>query len=146
MGYTRDVLEGVATVILAPGGVGVWRADGAYADGEQGIVVGTVPQSPDAVICLIPYPLTDDPTLSDSVLGLQVRVRGATTDPRPVLDTLDAVFDLLQGHRPVDLAGTARLLIAERQTGTPLGEDSHGRFEAADSYQLTLHRPSLHRS
>ena len=145
MGYTRGALEGIASM-LAAGGVGVWRADGAYADDEQGIVVGTVPQSPASVVCLIPYPLTDDPTLSDSVLGLQVRVRGATADPRPVLDSLDAVFDLLQGHQPVDLSDTARLLIAERTTGTPLGEDSNGRFEAADSYQLTLHRPSLHRS
>lgn len=145
MGFTRDVLEGIAAMLAAQD-IGTWNASGAYAEGDKGIVVGTIPQTPDRVICLIPYPLTDDPTLSDSVLGLQVRARSASSDPRPVLDTLDAVFDLLQGHYPVDLAGTARLLIAERTTGTPLGEDTNGRFEAADSYQLTLHRPSTHRS
>ncbi len=127
-------------------GIGVWRTDGMYASDEQGITVATVPQSPPAIICLSPYTLTDDPTMSDSVMGLQIRVRSATADPRPALDTLDAIFDLLQGHQPVDLQGTARLLIAERTTGTPLGEDANGRFEAADSYQLTLYRPTTHRS
>lgn len=144
MGYTRDALDGLAR-LLAAAGVGVYHGTGAYDDTEVGIVVATVPQSPPSVVCLIPYPLTDDPTLTNSVLGLQVRCRGASRDPREVLDLLDAVFDFLQGHPGVALSGTARMLLAERTTGVPLGEDSNGRWEAADSYQLTLDRPSAHR-
>lgn len=145
MGYTRDLLHGLAQ-LLAADGVGVYRDTGVYADSETGIVIGTVPQNPPAVVALIPYPLTDDATLSDSVLGLQVRCRSAGSDPRVVSDMTDAVFDSLQSHPGADLSTTARLLIAERVSGVPLGEDANGRSEAADSYQLTLHRPSRHRT
>jgi hypothetical protein len=145
MGYTRDLLHGLAQ-LLAADGVGVYRDTGVYTDAETGIVIGRVPQSPPAIVALIPYPLTDDPTLSDSVLGLQLRFRVDGYDPRDVTDLADAAFDSLQGHPGANLSPTARLLIAERTSGVPLGEDSNGRPEWSDSYQLTLHRPSRHRT
>jgi hypothetical protein len=145
MGFTRDVLHGVA-LILSGAGVGTYRESGAYLDTETGIVIGKVPQTPAAIIALNPYPLTDDATLSDSVLGMQVRCRVDGQDPRDVTDLTDAVFDVLQAHPSTDLSPTARLLIAERTSGVPLGEDSNGRPEWADSYQLQLHRPSRHRT
>lgn len=144
MGYTRDALDGLAT-LLAGAGAGVYRDSGAYAAGEVGIVVGLVPQSPDRVVCLIPYPLTDDPTLSNSVMGLQVRTRSHTPDARIAFDQADAVFDALQGLGDVDLAPGVRLHIATRTSGVPLGEDAQGRAEWSDNYQLTLDRPSAHR-
>ena len=79
-------------------------------------------------------------------MGLQLRFRSGTYDPRDVADMADAAFDSLQAHPETDLSATARLLIAERTTGVPLGEDSNGRVEWADSYQLQLHRPSRHRT
>lgn len=145
MGYTRDMLHGLAQ-LLADNGVGVYRESGAYSTAEMGIVIGTVSQNPPAIIALIPYTLTDDPTLSDSVQGLQVRCRAAGSDPRIVSDMSDAVFDVLHGNHAVDLSPTARLVFAERVSGVPLGEDSSGRSESSDSYQLMLHRPSAHRT
>lgn len=145
MGYTRDLLHGLAQ-LLAADGVGVYRDTGVYADTETGIVIGTVPQNPPAVVALIPYPLTDDPTLSDSVQGLQLRFRVDGSDPRDVTDLSDLAFNSLQGRGAVDLSPTARLLLAERRSGIPLGEDANGRPEWADTYQLTLHRPSRHRT
>lgn len=145
MGYTRDALHGLAT-LLASSTTFVYRDTGAYAATETGIVIGTVPQGPPAVVCLIPYPLTDDPTLSDSVMGLQIRFRVGTHDPRDVTDLADEAFDALHGHPAVNLSTTARLLIAERISGVPLGEDANGHPEWSDNYQLTLHRPSAHRA
>lgn len=144
MGFTRDALDGLAA-LLAAASVGTYRETGAYAEGETGIIIGLVPQSPDRVICLIPYPLTDDPTLSNSVLGLQVRCRAAGRDVRDAFDLADAVFDQLHALGDVDLAPGIRLHIAERRSGIPLGEDSNGRAEWSDNYELTLDRPSVHR-
>lgn len=144
MGYTRDSLDGLAR-LLASRSVGTYRETGAYLPGETGIIIGLVPQSPDRVICLIPYPLTDDPTLSNSVMGLQVRSRAAGRDVRDAFDLADAVFDQLHGLGDIDLAPGVRLHIAERQSGVPLGEDSNGRAEWSDNYQLTLDRASAHR-
>lgn len=144
MGYTRDALDGLAR-ILAAAGAGVYRDSGVYAAGETGIIVGTVPQSPPRMIALIPYPLTDDPTLSNSVMGLQIRTRSAGSDPRDAFDLADDVFDALQGLGDVDLAPGVRLHIAERASGVPLGEDANGRAEWSDNYQLTVDRPSAHR-
>ena len=145
MGYTRGLLHGLAQLLTADG-VGVYRDSGVYTETETGIIIGTVPQSPPAIVALIPYALFDDPTLSDSVLGLQLRFRSGTYDPRDVLDLADAAFDSLQGHPGVDLSATARLLIAERTSSIPLGENASGFPESADSYQLMLHRPSAHRT
>lgn len=144
MGYTRDALHGLATLLDGATSL-TYRDTGAYTSAETGIVIGTVPQNPPSLVALIPYPLTDDPTLSDSVMGLQVRCRVGTHDPRDVTDLADEVFDALHGHPAVDLSATARLLFAERVSGVPLGEDGSGFPEWSDSYQLTLHRPSAHR-
>lgn len=145
MGYTRDMLHGLAQ-LLAADGVGIYRATGVYANTEVGIVIGAMPTSPPAVVALIPYPLSDDPTLSDSVQGMQVRCRAASYDPRDVADLADLAFESLHGRGGIDLSPTARLVFAERTSGIPLGDDSNGRPEWADSYQLTLHRPSRHRT
>lgn len=144
MGYTRDALHGLATLLAADTSF-TYRDTGAYADTETGVVIGTVPQNPPSLVVLIPYPLTDDPTLSDSVMGLQLRFRVGTHDPRDVTDLADEAFDVLHGHPAVDLSSTARLLFAERVSGVPLGEDTNGFPEWSDNYQLTLHRPSAHR-
>lgn len=144
MGWTRDALDGLAQ-LLADAGAGKYRATGAYTDSEVGIVVGLVPQKPAKVICLIPYPLTDDPSSTDSVLGLQVRTRSDTPDPRTAFDLADGVFDALQGLGDVALSDTAVLKIAERTSGTPLGEDNQGRAEWSDNYQLKVNRPAAHR-
>lgn len=144
-GFTELALVEIAN-LLSVNGVGTYRANGVYADDETGIVVGHMPDKPDRCIALVPYPLTDDPTLADSVLGLQVRARTGPQDPRPVMRITDAAFGLLQGWGDVNLPnGAGRILIAERRSSIPLGWDQNSRAEWSDNYQLTLHRPTVHR-
>lgn len=144
MSFTGDLLDGLAQ-LLATGGAGTYRADGtAYLPSETAIVLGGMPQTPDRVIVLSDYPVTDDPSLSDSVVGLQVRTRGGA-DPHDVKAVAGAVFDQLHG-RTAFQAGVVRVVQALRQSGTPLGQDDNRRWEHSENYYLTVHRPSTYRT
>jgi minor capsid protein len=144
MSWTRNLAHGLAEH-LAAAGIGVYRPTGVYRDDEVGIVIGTVPASPARVLVLTPYPLADDVDQADSVLGVQVRTRSGGPDPREALDRLDAVFDELHGATHLDLGG-ALVHLAQRTASVPMSRDQSGRYEHADTYQLTAHRPTRHRS
>lgn len=144
MSFTGNLLNGMAQ-LLATGGAGTYRSDGtAYLPGETAIVLGAMPQTPDRAIVLSDYPVTDDPSLSDSVIGLQVRTRGGT-DPHDVKAIAGAVFDLLHGATAYQ-AGTVHVVQSLRQGGGPLGRDDSNRWEHSENYYLTVHRPSTHRT
>lgn len=144
MSYTTDLLTGLAEY-LALEGAGVWEPSGTYDDFQATAITlaGTI-TSPDRVIALQAYPLTDDPTLSDSMIGLQVRCRG-TEDPRDVDTIGDTVFDKLHGLWGADLNGV-RLVQALRQSSVPFGRDDNGRWQRVDNYHLTVHYPSQQRT
>lgn len=144
MGFSDQLLAGVAQ-FLEDAGVGTWQPTGAYAAGALNpIFMSQTPGTPDRVMTLTPYTVSDDPSLSDSVQGLQVRLRG-TKDPRVVQDMDDAIFDRLHGATGVTLPGGVRLVMALRRSGTPLGADGSGRLERTSNYHLSVHRPSTHR-
>lgn len=145
MGFSDDLLSGVAAH-LAAGGIGTWKPSGAYLPTDLNpIFVTAVPATPDRVIVLTPYTVSDDASMSDSVQGMQVRLRG-TKDPRTVQDIDDRIFDRLHGAHGVTLPGGMRLVMCERRSGTPLGTDGNGRHERTSNYHLTVHRPSAHRT
>jgi hypothetical protein len=144
MSWTATVAHGLAEY-LAAAGIAVYRPNGIYRDDETGIVIGAVPADPVRLVVLTPYPLSDDVDQADSVLGLQVRIRSANGDPREALDLVDAVFDELHGATHLDLAG-ALVHLAERTASAPMNRDESGRYEHADTYQLTAHRPTPHRT
>ncbi|GGM65212.1 hypothetical protein GCM10012275_39700 [Longimycelium tulufanense] len=144
MSWTRTLAHGLAEH-LAAAGVGAYRPTGVYADHETGIVLGAIPIHPPRVIALTPYPLVDDVDQADSVLGLQVRVRSGSGDPREALDLTDVVFEVLHGATHLNLAGTVVHLV-QRAASIPMGRDESGRYEHADTYRLTVHRPTPHRS
>ncbi|WP_424183852.1 minor capsid protein [Actinokineospora sp. G85] len=144
MSWTTSLAHGLAEG-LSSVGIAVYRPTGIYRDDEVGIVVGIVPAAPTSVLVLTPYPLADDVDQADSVLGLQVRARAAGPDPRPALELLDAVFDELHGATHLNLGG-ALVHLAQRTASVPLSRDQNGRYEHADTYQLTAHRPTRYRS
>jgi hypothetical protein len=90
--------------------------------------------------------VSDDPSLSDSVTGLQVVTRAAGQDPRPTDDLTDDVFDVLHGAHGVDLATGIRVVEALHRSGSTQGQDENGRWRFASNYYLTTHRPSPNRS
>lgn len=143
MGFTADLLAGLATR-WHDEAIAVYRPTGVYGAAETAIVFGVPGQNPPAQIALAVYNNTDDATLSDSVVLLQVRVRGADADPVGADDLADAVFDDLQGFIG-NLPNGIRIVFAKRNSTFPLGIDGNGRQERTDNYELTVHRPSAHR-
>jgi hypothetical protein len=141
--WTTDLLTAFA-VLLDSEGVGVRRPAGSvYTASETAIVFGRLPTEPDRAIALAAYGVdqgADDPVNTDSTQGVQLRMRG-TKDPRVVDEIADAAFDVLQG---ASLLAVGVLQIT-RRINAPLGSDSNGRWERADSYSLLVHRPTQHR-
>lgn len=144
MGFQTDLLTGLA-VHLAGSGIGVWSPTGAYTAGQTGIVLATVPAAPDSIITLTGYGVTDDPSLSDSVQGVQVITRARGGDPRPTDDLADLIFDRLHGATGLTLSTGVRVVHCLRRSQVSLGQDGNRRWQRSDNYYLTVHRPSLHR-
>lgn len=144
MGYTTDLLTGLAEH-LAANGIGTWSTTATYTDAETGIVLKVVPQSPDSVIVLTDYSITDDPALSDSVTGVQIRTRTGGTDPRTTDDLADSIFNLLHGARGVALGPVSTQLIS-RESYLTGGRDANDRHERTDNYYIHAWRPSPHRT
>lgn len=143
-GYEEQLFEGLAT-LLAGAAVGEFSPSGAYATGAIAITDKILPASPDSAIALAQYVVADDPTLSDSVIGLQVRTRAAGEDSRLVDRLAGAVFNQLHGLADFDIADGIRIVFAERRSGTTATRDELRRWSRIDNYYLTLWRPSPHR-
>lgn len=144
MSWTGELAHGLAAH-LAAAGVGVYRPTGVYRDDETGLVIGVVPAAPPRVVVLSCYALADDVDQADSLIGLQVRVRSAGTDPRDALTLIDAMFEEQHGATHLTLASLV-VHLAERTASTPMGRDTNGRYEHADTYRLIAHRHIHHRT
>lgn len=143
-GFTSTLLAGVAQH-LADSGVGVWNPTGIYAATDTAIVIGTLPQEPARAIALMAYGVSDDPTLPNSVIGVQVRCRWDGPDPSPAADLADAVFDILHSMRRT-LPGGVSVTQSFRSSGPlPLGQDNNQRWQNSSNYYMTVWRPSPNR-
>jgi len=144
-GFETDLLTGVAQ-LLSAANLGTWRDTGIYTAAETGIVFDVIPVAPDNIITLTDYPVSDDPTLSDSVIGVQVRTRCAGQDPRPVKDLDGSIFNVLHGLESVTLTGGVHIVSMVRRSGASLGEDQNNRWMRSSNYYATVWRPSANRS
>lgn len=142
MGFTSDLMTGLAEH-LAQAGLGLtWRPTGVYAATETGILLQTVPPTPDRVVVLAPYPVTAG-ARSDVVQGVQVRCRAAPGSPTPVLDLDDGIYAVLHGAENLRL-GSVAVAHTWRASATPLGPDQNRRHETSSNYYLTTAHPSAH--
>lgn len=145
MGFSRNLLEGLAQ-FLEDQSVGVWSATGSYQATDTAIVVQTVPETLPRLVSLSRYPVSDDPSLSNSVVGVQVLTRWDGADPRPVDDLDDLIFEVLHGRTNLLLSTGVRIVQCLRQSGAPLGQDSSKRWSRSTNYYLDVHRPSANRT
>lgn len=144
-GFRRQLAQGVAQYLAAQG-VGTWSPTAAYPTGVTGLVVGDLPQAPVNVIALATYGVDDDPSLSDSVIGLQVIARADGIDPRPTGDITDAVFNVLHGATNLTLPTGVQVVECLRKSMAPLGRDTNGRLREASNFYATVHQPSSNRT
>lgn len=143
-GFTTTLLTGLAQRLDADPDVDVvWRPTGVYQAGEAGVFIRAVPPSPDRVVVLSAYAVTDNAGLANDITGVQVRCRG-TRDPRVADDLADAIFDALHGAEHLTLGGIAVPKVW-RNSHAPIGVDANGRHETSSNYYLHVTRPSAHR-
>lgn len=133
-GETHDVdlLVGVAE-LLAAEGLGLYSPESALPDGATGIVLGRVPESPDRVIGLTPYPVADDDS-TDSVTAIQARMR-AGMDPTDLVQLGTDVFRVLHNRRDYRAHGV-QVEVSWRNSQAWIGQDAHGRMELTANYYL----------
>ncbi len=144
-GLYDNLLVGVG-VALNAAALGTWNTSGAYTSAQTGIVLGVIPQTPDRIIALTAYGISDSPGISDSVVGLQVRTRWSGADPRPVYDLDDALFSYLQGKTAWTLSTGVVVVECHRISGpASLGQDANNRWSLSSNYHLTVHYASTNR-
>lgn len=111
-------------------------------EGTVPIFVDRWPEEPDEWVTITDYTVSDDISLSDSVLGVQVTVR--SPDIERVKGIASDLFALFHG-RWGGMLGRVTLVSARRASGTNTGQDSNDRQGRTENYYLTVHRPSTHR-
>lgn len=143
----NDLCAGIAEY-LAAADIGLtYSADGSYTAAQTGITIMVVPPTPNRLVVLTPSPLGDDPTLTDSTVGLQIRTRSAAADPRDVLALDDAIADQLLGNFPLPLSTGVQIISLVRASAVSLGQDdaTPPRWGWSSNYRLTVYRPGSHR-
>ncbi len=131
-----DLVKGLAAH-LADNGIGAWSPTGIYPEGALGIYKRVQPVAVDAIV-LSEYPVSDaGGGLTDSVRGIQVRIRRAGEHPDPTEQTGKDIFELLHDARGLVLDGH-RVVQILRQSHAYLGQDSGGNHEATHNYYLNV--------
>ncbi|MGW6009714.1 minor capsid protein [Streptomyces sp. NPDC055210] len=140
-GETHDVdlLQGVAE-LLDVEDVGVYSESGALPADGTGIVLGRMPDGPDRVLTLTPYPVADDDS-TDSVTGIQVRMR-AGTNPLAVVQLANDVFTVLHNRESWN-ARSVQVEISWRNSQAWIGQDSRGRMELAANFYFRTVRSGI---
>ncbi|GLH97345.1 minor capsid protein [Phytohabitans aurantiacus] len=143
-GWTSLLLVGIAQR-LHTAGIGTWRATGAYMVNETAIVIRAIPQTPNLLITLAPYPVgTALRGMQDHTSAIQIRVRG-TEDPRVCDDLADAIFDDLDSLGRATL-NTVAVVDMWRQSYTSLGQDAQNRWERSENYYVEAMRATTNRT
>lgn len=139
MTFTEDLVNGLGAYLgaLPPF---TWRASGDYTSGEWGLYAMTAPMNQRCVV-IRPFHSSDDPSLSDSVVAVQLEFRGGKAE---VVRGMDIVFDALQGFWGGKI-GTVAVQTVTHTPGAPLTLDEAGNYRHTDNYDLAVHRPSSHR-
>ncbi len=139
MGWTTDLLTGLA-VYLDAQDVATWRADGsAYTAGETGIVLRDIPDSPNRLITITTYPLEHLRGMQDLLIGVQIRVRGLPRQPADCDDLADRIFEELDsiGHTRW---GGVEIVDCYRQSHASLGADGQHRWSRSENYYVDAMR------
>lgn len=145
MGFTKDLIEGVAEHLSAPvDSPFEYRSDGSpYATGELGIyaMVAPLEKTRGLSVVIRAYDAADDPSLSDTDVSIQLDFYGPSV---PLLDGIDYAFDRLHGLWGGTLGGV-KIQQITRTSGAPMGQDEGGNLRQTENYNLAVHRPSTYR-
>lgn len=140
MGFTTNLLTATAEYLTA---ASVGKYGGPWAKTDTAIVIDALPASPDKAVALSLYDV-EHTGGTDSVMGLQCRVRGSADNRTTAKDILDQIFDTLHDVEHITLGGIPVVRIWW-QSGAPLGTDANNRQEYTANYYIQLIRSGTHR-
>jgi hypothetical protein len=139
-GFQTKIITGIAE-LLGAAGIGQWAPTGQWSGVLPWITLVDMPEAPDAIITLTPYP-GQASGLTDVLQMVQVRVRGDRL-PQTSIDLLDSVYDRLHGRRHTVLGTTPNTVnitqILWRSTAA-LGQDINGRWQWTANYAIYSNR------
>jgi len=139
-GFRLSLLSSIGQY-LQEQGVGRWTTPWAATD--TAISVDVLPSTPDKAIALNLYTVAN-PGGTDSIIGLQLRIRGKAGNRTEDKDILDKAEDALHGLKNITWAGIP-IVYVEHKSGASLGTDSANRLEHTQNYYITLTRTGLNR-
>lgn len=137
---TLAIAKDFVTLLTAVG-IGKWDDEGIYPEGQFGYVIGALPSTPNAVIGVNPYTVSVDTEPGTDILGIQLRIRTGSRDPRPGFAIADRFMDTLHGVTGIRLGGFNIPLIWRNSLGD-LGLDESARYEVTDNYYMYVDRRS----
>lgn len=147
MSFTEDLLNGLCQFFVNADDLSeeykFLTGTDVYQDDDRAIAWEVTPDL-DRVITVKTYPVGDDPSISDSVVGVQFKVSGPG-DMVFVNHALDDLFDLFHGLQATTMGGV-KVVQAQRRSGASLGQDGSGRVSRSENYYFTVHRPSRNRT
>lgn len=140
MGFTTNLITGIGQLLDAEN-VGKWG--GPFVSTDTAIVIDSLGSTPDKGVALTLYDVENGGG-TDTVMGLQCRVRGTPGNRTTAKDILDRLFDALHDLEHVTIGGVPVVRIWW-QSGAPLGTDTANRQEATANYYLQITRSGTHR-
>lgn len=140
-----DLVTGYAELLAAAGLGLTWRPAAPYVAGEIPIGLMEFPTGFDKAVALAPYPLAAAAGMTEDRVGLQVRCRSVSADPREVWRLDAAIGNVLLGLYPLTLSTGIKVVSMGDPSGASLGQDDKSRWHWASNYPLLVFRPTLHR-
>lgn len=139
MTWLEDLTGGLGAW-LADQGAGAWNEAGIYGVTDTGIVVGLLPQDLASAIALTPYVVQSKPGQTDTIIGVQIRIRAGDRHPLGATGISEQIFTVLDGAHHITVNGI-HITLAWRTISTPPAPDENGRPVLADTYYLHAARP-----
>lgn len=131
-----DIAAGVTGLLVAEG-IGEWKEDGVYVrrSSKPPIFIGRLPAEPLLAIGVTPYVASMDTKLGTDIRAVQIRLRNATADPRPVIDLADQLEDLLHGRENLTF-GRYPIPLIWRHSLSALGAGETNNYQITDNYYM----------
>lgn len=147
MTFTSNFLTGICTTVAGYADKHMpyeyKTGTDVYSEGAAAITWEVEPDL-ERTITVRTYPVADDPSISDSQIGVQFRISGPD-DMAFINAAIDDLFDLFHGLQATTMGGV-KVIMAERRSGASLGQDGRGRVSRTENYYFTVHRPSRNRT
>jgi hypothetical protein len=142
VGFTTTLMTAAAQQ-LHNENVGAYKPAGNYLPDDVAITFDLFHSTVNKAIRITTYPVSEDLT-TDTVIGLQLWVRGMPNNRASAKDIADRATDALHGLQRVDWGGIPIVLVVWKSQ-TSHGLDANGREEISINFYAQLTLTGTHR-